>query len=350
MTKVIEPTGITPESANYLADLARAFHWYNREKDKKDARLYLKNHLGREKGKVIDSVPDSAIIMTYGWIARLKANGCLFRDKEEQKFQKYLETLLSFKVEKQVEPVEAPARPNIRENMEDKIQEYLGEMEGVLDEILFEKKEFNLYKDMQGKSIPAQYCPQIGEWVKRKAGEFIAVYESKDSQVKEAYSNLSKKTISSLLKTFSEWLQDLDRYAQYKKANRKPRAKKAKPAGAQVSKLKFKKQDDQLKIKSVNPVELVGASQVWIYNTKYKKLAVYRSDSASGIQVKGTTLQNYDPEQSEQKTIRKPQETLKKVLDGSKVQLRKILTDVASASSKVNGRVNEECIIVRVIK
>ena len=118
----------------------------------------------------------------------------------------------------------------------------------------------------------------------------------------------------------------------------------------QVSKLKFKREDIELKIKSVIPSEIVGSSQVWIYNTKYKKLAVYRTEAASGIEVKGSSLQNYDPDLSEQKTLRKPAETLKEVLSAGKIQLRRIIPELTTKETPVNGRINDECIIVRVIR
>ncbi len=95
---------------------------------------------------------------------------------------------------------------------------------------------------------------------------------------------------------------------------------------------------------------MVGASQVWVYNSKYKKLAVYRTDSALGIQVKGTTLQNYDPELCEQKVVRRPEAFLPIVLQATKIQLRKIMENLTTKGSDVNGRINEECIILRAIK
>jgi len=114
--------------------------------------------------------------------------------------------------------------------------------------------------------------------------------------------------------------------------------------------INYKKEDTELGLKSVNPAEIVGASQVWVYNTKYKRLAAYRSDSALGIQVKGSTLQNYDPDMSEQKSIRRPEIIVNRVLTSSKVQLRKFLSDIETKEFELTGRINDECIIVRVIK
>jgi hypothetical protein len=180
--------------------------------------------------------------------------------------------------------------------------------------------------------------------------EFTEVYKTTDKDVKEGYSNISRRQQANIVKLFGSFIVDLEKYSQFKKANRKPRVAKAKPPVMQVARIKFKKEDTELGIKSVNPSEMVGASQVWVYNVKYKRLAAYRSDSVQGIQVKGSTLQNYDPDMSECRSIRRPEAFLKVLLDASKVKLRKLLSDLTTKGYDVTGRINDECIIVRVIK
>lgn len=352
--KVIEPI-VRPD--NYNSDLSTAFSWYNYEKDKKDARVYLKEyiikHFTKHEVKVFDKVPDSKIITTYAWISRMLLNGTLtLTEKHNIKFSEYLQSILDNSDQPlEEEPEEEKiVRPSVRDNMKEKVNEYLGELEGAIDDFIAEGKDFNLYNDLKSKAIPQPYCSFIDEWIKQKAGEYITVYESSDEEIKEGYSNFGKRKITQLIKLVSSWQEDLERYSQFKKANRKPRAKKVKPPGIQIAKLKYKREDTELGIKSVLPVEIVGASQVWVYNTKYKKLAVYRSESSSGIQVKGTSLQNYEPDLCEQKTLRKPKDTLKEVLSAGKVQLRRIIPELTTKESPVNGRLNEDCLIVRVIK
>lgn len=352
--KVIEPS---VASDNYISDLSRAFNWYNQEKDKKDARAYLKDyitlHFTKNDVKNFDRVPDSKISTTYGWVSRMVLNSTLtLNERDFKKFDKYLQSILDASDQplEQEQPEEKIPRATVRDNMKEKVSEYLGELEGAIDEFITTGNELNLYNDLKSRVIPQPYCPFIEEWIRKIAGNFIGVYESTDAYTKEAYSNLGKRKLTQLIKLLGGWLEDLDRYSQFKKANRKPRAKKVKPAGVQVAKLKYQREDTELGIKSVHPAEIVGSSQVWVYNTKTRKLAVYRSESTTGIQVKGTTLQNYDPDLCEQKTLRKPVETIKLVLSAGKVQLRKILPELSTKESPVNGRMGDDCIIVRVIK
>jgi hypothetical protein len=352
MSRVIvtEPHGITPDLTNYKSALSRAFNFYNQDKDKKDARLYLKTYI-KHKGMAvdIDGVSDSNIILTYGWLSRMVLNGNTLLERHNEDLDSYITNLsITKQVIKVVET--KPARPSVRDYMQDKIAEVIGEIEGAVDAFLKEDKEFDLYNYLQANSIPKPYCKDIDEWARKRGMEFTDVYKTTDKDTKDGYSNISRRQQANLVKMFGAFIVDLEKYSQFKKANRKPRVTKAKPPAVQVARIKFKKEDTELGIKSVNPSEMVGASQVWVYNVKYKRLAAYRSDSVQGIQVKGSTLQNYDPDMSECRSIRRPEAFLKVLLDASKVKLRKLLSDLTTKGYDVTGRINDECIIVRVIK
>ena len=344
-----EPNGITPELSSYKSALSRAFNFYNQDNDKKAARTYLKSYIKHKNLSVnLDGVSDSDIILTYGWLARMVMNGNVLTTQHTEKLDKYIMTLLTTKVV--VKVVDKAPRPSVQDYMQDKIAEVIGELEGQVDSFLKEDKEFDLYNYLQANSIPKPYCKDIDTWARKRGTEFTEVYKTTDKDIKEGYSNISRRQQANLVKLFGSFIVDLEKYTQFKKANRKPRVTKTKPLAVQVSRIKFKKEDTELGIKSVNPSEMVGASQVWVYNVKYKRLAAYRSDSVQGIQVKGSTLQNYDPDMSECRSIRRPEVILKILLDASKVKLRKLLSDLTTKGYDVTGRINDESIIVRVIK
>ena len=351
MSRIIvnEPLGITPDLTNYKSALSRAFNFYNQDRDKKDARVYLKTYI-KHKGMTvdIDRVPDNEINLTYGWLSRILLNGNTLLDRHNKDLDSYINNLSTTKEVKVV--VNKVPKPSVRDYMQDKIAEVIGELEGQVDAFLKEDKEFDLYNYLQANSIPKPYCKDIDTWARKRGMEFTDVYKTTDKDTKDGYSNISRRQQANLVKLFGSFIVDLEKYTQFKKANRKPRVTKAKPPAVQVARIKFKKEDTELGIKSVNPSEMVGASQVWVYNVKYKRLAAYRSDSVQGIQVKGSTLQNYDPDMSECRSIRRPEAFLKVLLDASKVKLRKLLSDLTTKGYDVTGRINDECIIVRVIK
>lgn len=351
MPVIEEPRGITAELTNYKSALSRAFNFYNQDRDKKDARLYLKQYAKTKSIDIkgIDSASDSQVIMTYGWTARLLMNGNSLLPKHVEQLENYIKSLKTDKVIEMVAEIKAP-RPSVRDYMQDKIADVIGDLEGHIDDFITLNKEFDLYAYLQGNSIPKPYCKNIDTWARKRGTEFTEVYQTTDKDLKEAYSNIGRRQLASIVKLFGTFIVDLEKYTQFKKANRKPRVTKAKPPVVQVAKLKYKKEDIELAVKSVNPSEMVGASQVWVYNVKYKRLSAYRSDSIQGIQVKNSTLQNYDPDMSECRSIRRPEAFLKVVLDASKVKLRKLLSELTTKGYDLTGRMSEDCIILRVIK
>jgi hypothetical protein len=136
--------------------------------------------------------------------------------------------------------------------------------------------------------------------------------------------------------------------SQEAKVNRKPRAKKAVPAEKIVAKLKYMKTNEPLKLVSINPTDIVGAGELWVYNSKTRKLGKYVAAEYQTLGVKGTTIIGFNENLSVCKTLRKPEEKLKEFKAAGKVQLRKFLDDINATDTKMNGRLNEETILLKV--
>ena len=331
---------------DYQLKLLQAFNWFNQEKDRKDARKYIEDYC-KKHNIPIRSLNDSEVNLTMGWVCRVMLKGAKLSVEHQRTLNRYINTLAPAP---QVQKVVAP-RVNIQEATQNRIASYIGELEGVIDDLAKDPKTpFSLLDDMKKNEMPQASSEEIRAWVKSKLREPIEVLEGKDKDLVEGYSNFKRKDLAAFAKRLAGFLEEAEKYSAFKKANRKPRAKKVKPPTQQVKDLKYKSQDDQLKISSVSPTEIVGAMQVWVFNTKTRKLAVYRTESSSGIQVKGTTLQNYEPEQSVQKTVRKPEVVLQDLLKAGKVQLRKFMDGIKAVDSQPNGRLNTDTLIVRAIK
>ena len=93
----------------------------------------------------------------------------------------------------------------------------------------------------------------------------------------------------------------------------------------------------------------MGAQELWIYNTKYRKLGRYVAEAYKTLGVKGTTIINFDESKSVCKTLRKPEEQLRDFAKAGKVALRKFLDDIKATESRLNGRVNAEIVLLKVV-
>jgi hypothetical protein len=344
-------TLVNIDSPIYSSLFRNALNWYSVDQSKNDARKYLREYVRKNKIydiKEFDAIPDNKIITTYGWIARLLSRGAKLSDNHVKRFVDYLDS-----IKDSPDKNTLSNKVNIQESMQQKVYNYIGELEGVLDSIVKNKdysSSFNIEADLKSKEIPYAYTSQILTWAKRKLKELVEVLESKCPQLKEGYSNFSKNELKNFAKFIADMIQAVEKYADYRKANRKPRQVKPRSAAQQTKNLKYKVKSEELGISSVLPIEIIGAQQLWLYNAKTRKLMNYRTDSALGLQIKGQTIQNYDSEISNQKTLRKPAEQLKNLLSAGKIQLRKFLDEIKTESQSVNGRINSETMVLKAIK
>ena len=353
---------LDPLSDDYTITLMRLNNWYSTEKTRSDSYKYYQQYVKKNRPtdvKYFAEVEERDVHITYGWMARMLLQGAIVSTDHQKAFDKNLTGLIDLgkarllTKETTVKVAVATTtvkRTSIQDAMKEKASEYVGELEGFIDEFVTEDKEFNLYNHLKGNQIPAPYVITVKTWAESKLAEFEEVVDSKDSQIVEGYSNFNKRKLKSMVKMFESFIADCDKYGQFKKANRKPRAVREKPAVAQVKSLKYKLKDDELGLSSARGIDLVGAEQVWLFNTKTRKLAVYTSESTKGMTVKGTSLQNWSPEKSKQKTLRKPEEQIKDLMASGKVKLRTFLDSIKSKEQAVNGRINIDTIILKITR
>lgn len=169
------------------------------------------------------------------------------------------------------------------------------------------------------------------------------------AQLREGYSHLTKKDAATYLEALETLQGACDLVIDTAKATRKPRTKKAPSKEKLVAKLKYLERDEKLQVVSVNPLEVIDAKEVWVYNIKTRKLGKYVAEVHTTIQVKGTTLLFFDEKGSIQKTLRKPDETLKAFKKAGKVQLRKFMDEIKTTDIKLNGRLNSDTIILKCV-
>lgn len=339
---------------NYTTLLMRAFNWYNYEKDIKVARQYLKAWVKSKKTydvKKFDSVVDLCTAPVYGWLARLSTQGADLSPMHEQRIADHVADLLGqYRVAAPEIEDTTTKRPSIQDALAAKQSEFFGELEGEIDNFILNdcrKTDFNLFKYLQGANSPKVFGTAVKGLLDRRIAEIAEV--PTDEQLAEAYSCFTAAQRGRLENFLLELIEDGQRWADYKKANQKVRARKAKPAGVQVAKMKYLKEFAELGLTSISPTKIVGAAQLWVYNTRNKKLGSYYATGASGFSVRGTSLQGWDPDVSTQNALRKPDVVIPQVLEGGKLQLRTILSKLTTKNSPLNGRINEDTILLRVL-
>jgi hypothetical protein len=245
-------------------------------------------------------------------------------------------------------------QPSIQERLREVAMSMTEDIETAIenwqeDPETFDPKAFKVLNLLKGKDAKAAHARIIRDFYASNLVELEELAGGQaDEQLREAYSHRSKKHIRKLIDFYTEVNSACSMLMQESKINRKPRAKKVVPADKIVAKLKYKKSDEPLKLVSISPTDIIGAKELWIYNTKTRKLGKYVAGEFSELGVKGASITGYNENTSIQKTLRKPTEQLKEFKAAGKVALRKFLDEIKATDTKLNGRINEEIVLLKV--
>lgn len=331
-------------------ELIKTLNWYSQNRLSKDAYKYAELFFNKtHKTNINDSSLKSRPI-TFGFICRILLNGGILPQTELLRFRE-IETqiLQECKNQKKKQPKEKPVI--VQDRTLDKISELIGEFEIALDELMMNefKPTVSPISVLQNKAKPTYIKPVIDHF-KNKRQEFSDVLNTNDNFVKEAWSNFKKTDLKKTIAFIDQIIVDCNNFIGATVKTRKPRKRKVKTPDQIIKNLLYCDNFDELKLKSINPKELLGASQLWVYNTKYKKIGVYHAKDIEGFTVKGSTILNFDESKSVQKTVRKPEDFLPQILKGGKVFLRTALTNLKTIETNLTGRINKEVILLRVLK
>jgi hypothetical protein len=351
----IEPTW--KEQQGTKSELMSAFNWYNYFCGKKEAKQFVVEYLqlltkSKEEISTFSSLPDSQFNLQFGFLARMMSLGYK-PDEETQKFfdNEYAETLVKAKFSKAnkiVEKVETGQVVNIQDRINAKADEEIAEIEGLVDDLIITKNSPDITKYLKSRNLSSVVAKRMSDYFVKRSKEIEDVMNTDNDRVKEGYSNFTKVQLRKLKEFLDSVVAESFRLAS-DTPTRKKRKVKEKPATVVVAKMNYMQEFPELNLKSVQPEKIVGAMQVWTYNTKTKLLGVYNADNARGITVKGSTLQNFNAETSVGKKLRKPSEVLKDLIEAGKIKLKKLLPELTTKESVLTGRINSDTIIVRVL-
>ncbi len=351
-----------------------AMSWYNLNKSVKDLKPQIINWMAREgfDKKLIaqfKKTRDSRTGMTMCGLAACLMKGMPAvhpnfnngKNSAEWLRNQILEVIDSGDFEEEEKDVkqEKPAAPVL--NIQDRLREAAGGMSEELDYAIdnwitdpdnFDPKSFKILSLLRGKGAKAAHARYIKSFFQRGYDELMELSSGNaDEQLREAYKHNSRKNVKKLIEFYELIMAACDQIAAEQKILKKPRAKKVKPAEDLVKKLKFKTSDDKLGIVSVPPAQIIGASTVLVYNVKTRKIGLYVSKDTSGFRVKGTTLENFT-DKSTQKTLRKPVEQFKELKEQNTARRVEswYAKNIKTTETKLNGRFNEDTVILRVYK
>lgn len=347
MMKGVEQT-LTQD--NYNSDLLRALNYYNANHDDKEKKKWFLKYMAEQDKKLAVAMLkiDEYHFRYAGILARLIDGGSVLQEKEFNYLQERVKVLkeLSGAKEEPVVKTKPTAATNvisIQDRIEETAHRHAAEIDGAIDEFILSKgkTEFSAKNYLLSNSVAGTISKRIGEFYKGTAAELREALEGKDPQLVEGYSNFTKRELKKFADFVDQIILDCQQVVQSAKVNRAPRRTKPVNPVKLASKMKYMREFTELGLKSAKADTLVGASEAWVYNTKTRRISVYRGS----LTIKGTSIVGFELAQSTQMTVRKPEEFFKGLAMGKRA-LTNALKTIKTKPSVPNGRMNEDTIIL----
>lgn len=333
-----EPT-INP--LDYKLSIIQCFNWYNVSVDIKEIRGYLNSYLqntDRKKLITIFNRVNDLDVKSIGILCRLKSR--------DQFLEPCHESLIEERISKVISESTPTAPIEVVTTKQEKPKElsdlHYEVFEGVIDEYVKHRKtDFDPIAYLKSKQISTSIAKELGQYYKTSVAELET---AQTDLVEYGYGNWKKTQF----KKFIEFVQSIVNACNQQSVSakvRQPRKKKPVPPAKLVSKLKYMKEYGTLSIKSIKPESIIDSTELWVYNTKYRKLAVYIAEKGGKLSVKGCTILGYDIQESKQVMLRKPED----FFANTQLAKRALANGFKTIKTKPvtpNGRINEEMVLL----
>ena len=297
---------------------------------------------------------------TIGGLAKMHTNGAPL----EEKYMKSLNAAIDIAIKdgaatRAITRVPSASVKTAIEILAEKTSDFIAKVEWVVDQYISgvqsEIQDYSVYDELKKINAPKTLVQRVIEYYTPLLNELEELVTRKTPDLLEGYKHLktvaSKRDYLAFIKNIIDECQKFlnASVAAKVRAVRQPRVKKKIPVEKLVARVKYQKESNEYKLTSINPVNIIGALDVYLFNTKYRRLVQLVAASVEGFSIKGTTIINISDTCSS-KTLRKPEDALMEFGKATKARASKMFIDLKTKAGSANGRLNEETIILKVYK
>jgi len=366
IVSVPDYTLMNVENPNHRREFHRAMHYVQHELMPKQLSkatvLYAKNHEDYDH-KLINVLSDCWVAVA-GKYAHMVNQGGVLPEDIQAGLDRHMDELTiratAVKAEKdaiaKVDETKKNSGPvlTVQDRMRMQAEELGAVFDSWLDDLMIGKvksvtKEMDPGKHMTLANFKAGQARWVRSFYEPELELVQEVIAGKDKQLVEGYNNVAKSSLLRVARLLDKIITATTMIETVSKAQRKTRKKKAPSTAKLVANVKYCARHDEAGVASVSPAGIIGAQEVWVYNTKTRKLGRYLAQDSAGLTIKGTTIKDFSGS-SVAKNLRKPKAQLKDFMSSGKVKLRKFLDEIKAVDVKMNGRLNKDVVILKVVK
>jgi hypothetical protein len=237
----------------------------------------------------------------------------------------------------------------IQDRIQTQVRNILSELDVCIDNAF--DGEIPTTNDMMGNiaasgvNLRGPQLKLVTEYLKKNIAEWELAYNKEDEQLVEGYAYVGRRNFKKIIDEFNSLLSSL---SQQKTALETQRIRKKKPVDKRkmASKLRFMTEFAELGIKSLKPVDIIGADMIWVYDTKRRRLGYYEAEGKNSLFVKGTKIHGY--KMTCEKILRKPEEQIPEMLKLRKNQTVTWFDGIRAKCKELTGRTNPNLILLRI--
>ena len=211
------------------------------------------------------------------------------------------------------------------------------------------KETIDIYALFKKHGLPASATAAVREMVEGWLLDYEDAYHKRCQDAVEGYSHLKRPELNHRIKACQAMLSDLDRLKSAAKAIRKTKVKGPKAADKQVARVQYKPEDNDFKLVSIPPIQIVGKLRLYTFNTKSRMLTEYVTSATHGFEVSGTSIKNFDQVSSRTIKLRRPDDFIPIVLNKTPKQIEGEWKNLTTKVSVPNGRINKDTILLRAL-
>ena len=359
--------GKTPtDPAERQLQWGKAAQWYNYFYKLKDYVPYVIQYAeevhsyNKDDIKSLKACEDWRIVMGIGGVARLHFRGWdheqAIHDRTKEKLDVAVKYGRTVKEEKQEQQATAAPVISIAERTRMKMMDTVyPEFEDTIIEGWVNnnfKETFDVFNTFKRHGLKGNAINGFKELIDAEYQLIKDALDKNCEQAVEAYSHITTGNKRKMIKQIEIIFDDLEKLRQSFKATRTVTTKttKRKSTDAQVKKLKYKAEDNEFKITSINPVTIPGKETLYVFNTKSRTLYQYVTAATAGFEINGTSIKNFAPNLSKCTKLRKPDDVLPLILTKTPKQIEsQVWKSITTKVKECNGRLNADCVLLRVV-
>lgn len=304
-------------------DIIRALNYYGTRATDDDIRNWAECWCAAHK--IDGSLRHRTVgeLKTYACFWRMLERGLIMEDGEIERISKAFQNLVAKDAPKVVID-----KPKVVRKVERTGSEVLSNLDAYLDDVTTGK-------------ITSSRAPSLATTAKDVA-ELRDACERGVARLIEEKEFYDRAVWKSLKNAYNGILDSLEGFeAKLKTERARVTKKRVKAPGVVAKDVKFLKEFQGFR--GATPEKLVGAKKAYVFDTEARKLKVFIA-TGDGFTFTGTTLKNFDAEKSKGKTVRKPETLMATPMNLS--SLNKFFGDIKAVEGAVNGRFNENTIIL----